>query len=475
MLEWSGGPKGRRFAVRPVAPSGVSHGIRNMSRPPDTVQNTQPPKIYLDIDAAMKRGEMQRAIALARQALDAGMSHPVLLNLRAYEHESEGRYREACADLETARKLTPRDSVILNALGRCLAGGGRYYDSLVACEAALAEDPRLAVAHYNLGFAHEQLGELDAASTCYGRALQLAPDMADAMARLAGLASRRGRHAEARALADRALAQNPQHAIALFAHIVSDLSEKKFDDAERRSRSVIAEPATTAQARANAQCFLGDALDGQGRFAEAFVCYRQANEGLRLLFKEQYEDSGRETGRPRAERLAREFADITKDAWRSTQPVVSDSDAAGLAFVVGFPRAGTTLLGQILASHSQVVTVEEKPLLGAALQEFINTPGGLGRLAKLTADEIARHRTMFWKNAAGLGLSLKDKYLIDQTPLNSLHLPVVAKLFPEAKIIFALRDPRDVVLSCFRRLFVVNDYVYEFHSLEGTAAFYDRT
>ena len=441
-----------------------------------TVQNAKPPQIYLDIDAAMRRSDMQRAMELARQALKDGLRHPVLFNLRAYGHELEGRFADACADLGEARALTPRDPVILNALARCLSGAGRHIDAIEACEAALTEDPAFAMAYYNKGIAHEQIGELKAASSAYRNALQRDPKIADALARLAGLEARRGQHSDARALADRALAIMPKHAIAEFAHIVSDLAEKEFADAERRARKVIQEPATNAQARANAQSFLGDALDGQGRFGEAFACYTHANSALKEIFREPYERAGKETGRKLARRLSQEFNAIAKDAWQTPSPFPVPNDAAdGLAFLVGFPRAGTTLLGQILAAHSRVATIIERPLLGMALREFIQTRGGLGRLSALSPKDIERHRQQFWRNVQILGVPVQGKILVEQTPLNTLHLPLIAKLFPGAKIVFALRDPRDVVLSCYRRLFVINDYVYEFLTLDGTAHFYDET
>ena len=432
------------------------------------------PQIYLDIDAAMRRQDMPRALELARQALESGLRHPVLFNLRAYGNEVDGRFVEACADLEQARALAPRDPVILNALGRCLSGAGRHYEAIGACEEALAEDPNFAMAYYNKGLAHEQLGELAPATLAYRTALQVDPNIVDAQARLAGLLSRRGQHAEARQFADRALTLNPKHAIAEFAHIVSDLAEKKFADAERRARKVIEEPLTTAQARANARGFLGDALDGQRRFKDAFECYVHANEDLTNIFRDQF--ASKETGAKLARRLEQDFRAIPEERWRPPHILPAmDGAADGLVFLVGFPRAGTTLLGQILASHSRVTTVVERPLLGSALREFVEKPAGLQHLSTLAQRELEGHRARFWQNAQTLGISVRNKVLVEQTPLNTLHLPVIAKLFPEAKIVFALRDPRDVVLSCFRRLFVLNDYVYEFLTLEGTAKFYDAT
>jgi hypothetical protein len=61
---------------------------------------------------------------------------------------------------------------------------------------------------------------------------------------------------------------------------------------------------------------------------------------------------------------------------------------------------------------------------------------------------------------------------VDKHPLNTLKLPLIARLFPQAKILFAVRDPRDVVLSCFRRRFKLNPAMYEFLTLRGAAAFY---
>ncbi|HUO90348.1 MAG TPA: sulfotransferase [Rhizomicrobium sp.] len=447
-----------------------------MSRESGPQAPQAPPRIYLDIDAAMRRGDTDAAIRMARQALDRGLRHPVIFNLRAYWHETNGRYAAACADLEQALALSPGDSRLLNELGRCRSGNGDYAKAVEACRAATAREPEFAPAHYNMGFALEQLGELDLAWEAYQRSRTLDPGLVDATARLAGLAARRGDRAEARALAEQVLARDPRHAVAVFSHVMADLAEGNFAEAERRARAVAADPATAAQARISAMNFVADALDGQGRPDEAFALYAEANRELKALFRNRYEGSGRETGRQIAQRLAREFDALPAQSWTPpASPHPRVGDAAGFVFLMGFPRAGTTLLGQILAGHPQVVTIEEKPLLGAALTEFILKPGGLSRLAALPEDEIRAQRELFWRAIRNETESTAGKLIVDQTPLNSLHLPVIAKLLPEAKAVFALRDPRDVVLSCFRRLFGLNAYVYEFLSLDGTATFYDET
>jgi hypothetical protein len=71
------------------------------------------------------------------------------------------------------------------------------------------------------------------------------------------------------------------------------------------------------------------------------------------------------------------------------------------------------------------------------------------------------------------GVDLAGKVFVDKYPLNTLKLPLIARLFPDAKIIFAVRDPRDVVLSCFRRQFRMSAPMYEMLTLKDTADYYN--
>jgi hypothetical protein len=74
-----------------------------------------------------------------------------------------------------------------------------------------------------------------------------------------------------------------------------------------------------------------------------------------------------------------------------------------------------------------------------------------------------------------LGDEMSGRIVIDKLPLHTLDLHVIATLFPDARVLFAVRDPRDVVLSCFRRRFQVNVAMFEFLTLRGAADFYDAT
>jgi hypothetical protein len=142
-------------------------------------------------------------------------------------------------------------------------------------------------------------------------------------------------------------------------------------------------------------------------------------------------------------------------------------------FLIGFPRSGTTLIESALARHPDVVSLEERDTLEGAVRAFMDDPRDLSRLALATGRELQSARADYWARVRKFGAEPAGRIFIDKNPFNTLKLPVINRLFPEAKIIFSVRDPRDVVLSCFRRRFNVSPSTYEFLDLQRTASNYD--
>jgi hypothetical protein len=130
------------------------------------------------------------------------------------------------------------------------------------------------------------------------------------------------------------------------------------------------------------------------------------------------------------------------------------------------------LLEQVLAGHPDVAAMQERTCLMDSAAEFFGSDAALDRLAALSDAELEPWREAYWKRVAETEPPLSRPVFIDKMPLNAVFLPLIAKLFPQAKILFALRDPRDVVLSCFRRRFAMNAGMYEFTALETCAAYY---
>jgi Flp pilus assembly protein TadD len=388
---------------------------------------------------------------------------------RARALEEASRYADALAVLAHAHKAAPQDPTILTAQSRCLSALGRFGAAMDAARDAVALAPRSAEAHYLAGFAAENLGDLATARTAYEAAASLAPRMADAVARLAALAARRGDWTEARTRAARALALAPGHAAAQFALVMADMADDRFAAAETRARRIAGDAAYQPQIRANALNFLGDALDRQNRTDEAFAAYTQSNTALKSLHRTQFEHPDVPSGIGTTRRLLAEFEALGARDW--TSPNAPPSPAEGHVFILGFPRSGTTLLAEILAGHPGAHVSDERNLLGDALRHFTGRPGGLRALAEADTAALDPWRERYWPRARAEGAG--NGMLIDKSPFHTLHLPLIAKLFPQAKILFAVRDPRDVAFACFRRLFALNPFLYECLTLEGTATLYD--
>lgn len=437
-----------------------------MTPPQDAVEA----RTMSDIAAAVGSGNLRRAYDLSNWAITRGMTGRIVHNARALALQASGRQREAIEDFRRALTFSPNDPGILNAIGMSELSLLLFPDAIRSFEAAIAIEPSNPLTHYRLGMAYGMSGEHEAARPAYERAVLLKPDYTEALASLASLTARKGEAQIARDYAQKALTLDPAEPTALLALAILDIGDKRFAEAEPQLRSLAANPRLNVMARSGVQSLLGDALDGQERYAEAFAAYQATNDEVRRQLGAQFESA---RGADAVGHLTAYFKDASPERWMA--PDEGDgfaSDCRQHVFLLGFMRSGTTLLEQILASNPDVVALEEKGTLNALGTTFMTSNDGMDALSDLRGGDLAAARRLYWEKVAASGESPGGKIFVDKQPLNTLKLPLIAKLFPQARILFALRDPRDVVFSCFRRHFRVNPTAFEFLTLEGAAQFY---
>jgi tetratricopeptide (TPR) repeat protein len=421
--------------------------------------------------AALRANDTDRALRIADEAVARGQEHPNLLTLSAHRRMQAGENEAALTLLTRARGMSPRSVDILSAQGTCLVRLGRPREALPIFDAALRIAPGTAMLRFNKALAFEKLSELDHARRELESVVTLMPQHHEALAWLATLAAQRNDLAAARDYATRALAIEPRIAAAALALATVDVAEKNFAAATMRLRPLLADPELSPVNRSVAQSLLGDALDGEDLPHEAFTAYAAAKATLRNFYASTYETGTFERASNRARRLTDFFRNADETLWRADK-----SGPAGNTthvFLVGFPRSGTTLLEQVLASHPEIEAMEERDALTDAVADFIAPEDGLDKLAHLPSAGLETYREAYWKRAAEFGHEARKAVFVDKMPLNTVLLPLVAKLFPNAKILFALRDPRDVVLSCFRRRFGMTAQMYELTSLDTAVSYYD--
>jgi hypothetical protein len=221
---------------------------------------------------------------------------------------------------------------------------------------------------------------------------------------------------------------------------------------------------------------LADVLDALDRPAQAFDAYAASNKVFRDSLSPRFNAPGQVTIAHTQNWLVSWAEKLKAEDWvAEPEEAENFGGERGHVFLVGFPRSGTTLMETVLAANPDVVSLEERETLRAAVLAFLCSPRDLDHLTKARGPVLRELRKDYWANVRSFGIEPAGKIFIDKNPFNTLKLPLIRKLFPSARILFARRDPREVVLSCFRRRFSFNASTFEFLDLKSAAASYDRT
>lgn len=427
--------------------------------------------LIVQIDRALDAGNVAGAARIAEQALQAGSKEPIVYNLAAWQREEEGRFEEAEALILDAQSRDPHDPTLFVALGVVRRKQGLLKAAVEAIEQAIKLDPGYAGAWQERATTFEKGGAIADAAADFRHALSLEPGNAGVMASLASINARQGNAREATALAEAALRIEPDNQFAKTALAQVALEQKRFGDVIELLEPVARKADTSQESIVSILTLLGDGYEGAGRYDEAYAAYARGQK----LFDAIHASRLGERAGGSIEFLEQVASDLAQlGAAGSAIPVKAPTMPPRTHVVLtGYPRSGTTLAENILASLPDAVAIEERPTLGRADQDFLGKPGGLLQLWQLDSAGLDRLRDDYWERAErGADQSLSGKLFIDMDPFKGSRLPAIPRLFPDAKVIITRRDPRDVVWSCFHTNFAFNAGTMAFTSLEQTARHY---
>jgi hypothetical protein len=149
------------------------------------------------------------------------------------------------------------------------------------------------------------------------------------------------------------------------------------------------------------------------------------------------------------ERNEKEF-EIFVDYYNQNKSFNRSSSNSKLIFIVGLPRSGSTLISQILASHSNTVSLGERGIFADIFKYFINVyQSDIYELLKFTPIDLINFKRLYLRNS----LILNNKAIIDKMLTNFIQIPFLRVVFPNCKIIFTDRDYKDVAISIYRNFF----------------------
>lgn len=436
------------------------------------VLDTRPRK--LPTDAVTTALEAQARDAEAALAAGHGDAHDCMVAAlgRAARHDLAG----AEAMFQRALAMEPANPAVLTGLAVLRRQQGRLRDAVLACDAAIRSAPGYADAWLERGAILASGGSNAAARESFGRAAQLAPQMAQAHAGLAALAAREGDAGAARTHANNALTLDPRNPVAICGLASADIADKHPERAKAALEALLAGLDQATPDRSFAWGLLGDANDKLGHTAAAYDAYAASKADFAAVNAPLA--AGLPTHREFVEAIIAGLAARPAQAWRAPSSWQPDNAAQSHVFLLGYPRSGTTLLENVLASLPGVNALEERPTLAAADRAYLMgnhdaVVTGLGSFSELDMAAIETLRTAYWDGVTASGVPAGAPCFVDMDPLKGTRLPLIARMFPDSRILIMRRDPRDVVWSCFRTNFAMTSGTLEYTSLERAALHYD--
>lgn len=385
---------------------------------------------------------------------------------KAQQHLLSGNHRLALTTYRELARRYPAIAELWFELGNAASGSLDFPLANQAYqrtrELARGNAPLLGMT----GQQYQGLRQLDDARSCYEGALAADSGSVDARINLAIWFEKQRRLDEAMECVDACLVRFPMDDQARYFHAFLLHRRKDNQAAERELRRLIEDGPEYPFVKYASRHLLGVVLDQLGQYDEAMRWLMEAKARVRTIT----DTSVLERSYDEADRLRRDmFASLTRetiDRWRN-EPSLS-SGGPRIAFLGGHPRSGTTLMEQILGGHPAALAFDESP---AFQQEIIaRAPADPGRLSTAPIREMRdRYVKSLLREVSG---STDAEVLLDKNPSATMSLNVWLRVFPELKVIIALRDPRDVVISCFFQNIMLNSTNVNFLSLERTVKHY---
>lgn len=387
---------------------------------------------------AMNDNDLPRAEPLLRAHLKEDPFDVFAIRMFAELAGRIGRYNDAENLLRRALELAPAFTPARANLALVLYRQNRAADAIAELNRVTEEEPDNP-GHANLqAAALGRIGEFDEAISLYERVLEQAPNQPRVWMSFGHMLKTVGRLDDGIAAYRKAIELMPSLGEAWWS--LANLKTVKFDDADIAAMQAALEQGEVAKEdRFHLDFALGKALEDRGEAEASFAHYAAGNALRRTELDYDADETTRYVDRLIEIATPEFFAARTGQGYDAADPV----------FVLGMPRAGSTLVEQILASHSQVEGTTELPDIPALARREKNYPLSL---PDLTAEQLAARGEEFLRRTR-IQRKTERPFFIDKLPNNWMHAVFIMLALPGAKIIDARRDPLGCCFSNFKQHF----------------------
>jgi len=402
----------------------------------------------------------------------------------AAEHQNAGRLAEAEQLFKEVLRSSPANVDALRFLGTIALHKQQIYEAERLFRRAIANAPDFVMAQLDLGRALKEQNRLEEAIEQFKKVIKLEPGNVPAHHLMASALSLTARTYESIEVYQRVLELQPKHAGAMLGlgHVLKTVGRQEdaieayrncirhlpqngetwwsianlktyrlTDEDIQQMESMVSNsdddgPEITEESTVNILFSLAKAFEDRGNYQKAWDYYEEGNSRRRVL--EIYDPV-------RTETMNDEMVKVFNREFLSANTGLGNPSAEPI-FVVGLPRSGSTLIEQILASHSQVEGTSELPYAGLVATSLnrnradgVNYPHAVHELGE---DHFKRLGSEYLEFAQ-IHRTEGKPFFIDKMPNNFPTVGFLHLILPNAKIIDARRYPLDSCLSCYRQLF----------------------
>jgi tetratricopeptide (TPR) repeat protein len=395
---------------------------------------------------------------------------------QAWSHEL--RFKSIRLLTEALRRDPANPDIILSLATAC--GKQRHYEKAESLLARLLElMPRKANIYRRVAQTYVTIERQERAVECFRRSLELNRDPSATVPTLLELAQMYERFHqldEARAVIDEALRLDPGNADGQLQQAILHRRTGAADQAEAALRSITASAAAKPHIRIMAWYELAQLLDDHGRYDEAyqaFVAAKQLMAPHASAFREQ-----NQTTLVRNKEMLAALDETHYAKWRE---LAQTDTPYRFAVLTSHPRSGTTLVEQVLDSHDELKSADEFDVFSQWIhaplfRRFRPGTPVLTVLEHVPPAVRQQARATYWRHTEAIfDEPIGSRMLLDKNPGMTILLPMINWAFPEMKMLIALRDPRDVVLSCFMQKVPLTPISSNWLNLADAAEYYSRS
>jgi tetratricopeptide (TPR) repeat protein len=386
------------------------------------------------------KNDMSRSLEFLTRALHLDQTDPEVYRMMGYLSQQLNQFDDSIELLEIGLQLSPSHPEILSYLGMSYLRQRRFDEAKEKIIQALKINPQNA----NIVMNAMRADELLELSEEHLAILHKAMDM----------------HRNSNSLKELIRMHDTQKLV----------NNKKYDEALK----ILKDVNDSGEKQGIAKYFqMGKIYQSKGESEKAFDSFTKANT---LQANTSQARKYKKEGLPNT--MAREVQVLTKDFVEKLEVNIYKHQISrpyqDPVFLVGFPRSGTTLSGQILDSHPKLITADEYGAIDQIKIYFHQKYKKQlpDKLPEVNKEELQYMHDLYNTKQSGLPVQHKDKLFVDKMPLNTTHATLIHAIFPKAKILFVHRHPLDSILSGYMQFFAMNAAMAHFNNIEDMAKLY---